>query len=108
MVHPSPFPPKPGPPPHAPRHSKGFPGPIPRLEGPVAGAVRLGWNVVLSAVIGIMIGGLGSAMLHEVIETVTGPLSDVGQIALSIAGWIAGLGSAAVLFMAYYLDDSEK
>jgi hypothetical protein len=108
MVNPSPFPPKPGPPPHAPRLSKGFPGPVPRLEGPVAGAIRLVWNVILSAVIGIMIGGLGSAMLHEVIETVTGPLGGVTQTALSAAGWIAGLGSAAVLFMAYYLDDSEK
>jgi hypothetical protein len=108
MANPSPFPPKPGPPAEGPRQSKGFPGPVPRLEGPVAGAVRLVWNLILSATLGLLIGGVGSAMLHEVIETVTGPLGGVTQTVLSVAGWAAGLGSAFVLFMSYYLDDSQQ
>ncbi|MEO8557464.1 MAG: hypothetical protein ABI439_00260 [Rhodospirillales bacterium] len=108
MTNPSPFPPKPGPPIEAPRHSKGFPGPVPRLEGRVAGAVRLAWNLVLSGAIGVMIGGVGSAMLHEVIETVSGPLGGTSQTVLSVVGWTAGIGSAFVLFMSYYLDDSQQ
>jgi len=108
MSNPSPFPPKPGPPAEAPRQSKGFPGPIPRLEGPIASAVRTAWNLVLSATLGLMIGGGGSALLHEVIETLTGPLGDTTQIVLSVVGWVAGLGSAFVLFMSYYLDDSQQ
>jgi len=108
MSNPSPFPPKPGPPAQAPRQSKGFPGPVPRLEGKAAGAVRMGWNLVLSGTLGLMIGGGGSALLHEVIETLSGPLGGFGQTALSIVGWAAGLGSAFVLFMSYYLDDSQQ
>lgn len=108
MSNPSPFPPKPGPPAEVPRQSKGFPGPGPRLEGKAAGTVRLVWNLVLSGTLGIMIGGGGSAVLHEVIETLSGPLGGAGQTALSIVGWVAGLGSAFVLFMSYYLDDSQQ
>ena len=108
MVNPSPFPPKPGPPPDVRRPSRGFPGPVPRLEGPVAGAVRLVWNLLLSSVLGILIGGFGSAMLHEFIQAVSGPLGGLAQTLVSTAGWVAGAGSALVLFLAYYLDDSEQ
>lgn len=105
---PSPFPPKPGPPAEPKRYARGFPGPVPRLEGPIAGLTRLVWNFLLSAVLGIMIGALGSALLHEFIETVSGPLGGVAQTILSIVGWAAGLFSAFVLFMSYYLDDSQQ
>lgn len=105
---PSPFPPKPGPPPpDAPRRNPGFFGPVPRLEGPVMGAVRLGWNAVLSGVVGIMVGGVGSWFARSYIEAVTGPFGPTGDALLAIAGWIAGLGTAFVLFMAYYLDDKQ-
>lgn len=108
MSEPSPFPPKPGPPAEPPRHSRGFPGPVPRLEGPIASLTRLVWNLLLSAVLGIMIGAFGSALLHQFIVALTGPLGEVAQTALSIAGWAAGLFSTFVLFMSYYLDDSQQ
>ena len=43
-------------------------------SGSVAeGAVRLGWNAVLSGVVGIMVGGVGSWFARSYIEAVTGP-----------------------------------
>ena len=105
---PSPFPPKPGPPPpDAPRRNPGLLRPVPRLKSPVMGAVRLGWNAVLSGVVGIMVGGVGSWFARSYIEAVTGPFGPTGDMLLAIAGWIAGLGTAFVLFMAYYLDDKQ-
>ena len=71
------------------------------------GAVRLGWNAVLSGVVGIMVGGVGSWFARSYIEAVTGPFGPTGDMLLAIAGWIAGLGTAFVLFMAYYLDDKQ-
>lgn len=105
---PSPFPPKPGPPPpDAPRRNPGFFGPMPHLEGPLMNAIRLAWNAVLSAVIGIMVGGIGSWFARGFIEAAIGPLGRGGDLALGIAGWAAGLGTAFVLFVSYYLDDKE-
>ncbi len=108
MVNPSPFPPKPGPPPEPKRFSRGFPGPVPRLEGRVAGTVRLVWNFALSATIGIMIGVFGTAILGEFVVAAIGPMGRFAYGALVAVGWIAGIVTAAILFMAYYLDDSEQ
>jgi hypothetical protein len=104
---PSPFPPKPGPPPPDAPRNPGFFGPVPRLEGPVMGGIRLTWNLILSGTIGLIVGGVGSWFVRGFIEWVTGPFGRGGDIALSIVGWTAGLGTAFVLFMAYYLDDKE-
>jgi hypothetical protein len=109
VADPSPFPPKPAPPPQeAARANPGFFGPVPRLEGRVMGGIRLAWNVALSAVIGIMIGGVGSWFVRGFVEAVVGPLGRSGDLTLAIVGWIAGLGSAFVLFVSYYLDDKEE
>jgi hypothetical protein len=108
MSEPSPFPPKPGPPAEPRRQSRGFPGPVPRLEGSVASLTRLVWNLLLSAVLGIMIGAFGTALLHQFIAAVSGPLGEWAQTVLSVVGWVAGLLSAFVLFMSYYLDDSQR
>jgi hypothetical protein len=59
-------------------------------------------------VIGIMIGAFGTAMLRQLIEALTGPMGGFSHGLLSVLGWVAGIGSAVVLFMAYYLDDSEQ
>lgn len=105
---PSPFPPKPGPPPaDAPKRPTGFFGPVPRLEGRLMGGVRLAWNATLSATIGIMVGGVGSWFARGFLEAAFGPLGRGGDLALAIAGWVAGLGTGFVLFVSYYLDDSE-
>jgi hypothetical protein len=104
---PSPFPPKPVPPPDAPRRNPGFFGPMPRLEGRMMGGVRMGWNIVLSATIGIMIGGVGSWFARGFIEAMFGPMGRGGDLALGVVGWVAGLGAAFVLFASYYLDDKE-
>lgn len=86
----------------------GFPGPIPTIEGPVAGAIRMLWNLVLSGCLGIGIGAFGTDIARQFIEAITGPLGPLTSTILSVVGWIAGCGSAFVLFMAYYLDDKEQ
>jgi hypothetical protein len=108
VADPSPFPPKPAPPPlKEARANPGFFGPVPRLEGRFMGGVRLAWNLVLSAVIGIMVGGVGTWFVRGFIEAAIGPFGRGGDLALGIVGWIAGLAAAFVLFVSYYLDDKE-
>ena len=59
-----------------PRQLRGPLGPPPNpFEGPAMSAVRAGWNIVLSLVVGTMLASFAHAFLSEALTTLLGPLS---------------------------------
>ena len=71
-------------------------------------AVRAGWNVLLSLVVGTMLASFAHALASEALITLFGPLSDGARFGLGLAAWLAGGSVAFVMFVSYYLDDSGR
>lgn len=84
-------------------------GPPPRgAEGAVARIVRGGWNLALSAIVGTMAGWIVHAFGAEAATTLFGPMSAAATWGIGLAAWAAGGSVAFVLFVSYYLDDSQR
>lgn len=80
-------------------------GPAPKLEGPIAGVVRLAWNLAISLTIAGMIAILGGWIVGEALERFFGPLSAFGVLLQRVAWWIAFAIIAFIVAVSYYLDD---
>ena len=85
----------------------GLPRRDPTKEGPIMGAVRALWNVVLSLLLGAAVGGFGSQLLGDAATAMFGDFTGLWRTVIALAGWAAGAFTAFVCFMSYYLDASE-
>lgn len=101
-------PPRRTPPEEPPRRGLGFPGPVPVLEGRAMSALRMAWNFLLSLAIGGGIGAVGTVLAREALTTLFGEPGDTLHLLLRALGWAVGLGATFVLFMSYYLDNSQE
>jgi hypothetical protein len=92
-----------------PRQLRGPLGPPPSpFESAAMSAVRAGWNIVLSLVVGTMLAAFAHAFVSEAMATLFGPLSASARFGLGLAAWLAGGSVAFVMFVSYYLDDSGR
>lgn len=93
--------------------------PVRQLQGPLGpppspfesramGAVRAFWNLVLSLIIGTMIGYFVHAFASDALATLLGPSSGMWRFGLGLAAWLLGGSVAFVMFVSYYLDDSRR
>lgn len=84
-------------------------GPPPSpIEGRVMSLVRGFWNAILSLIVGTMVGYSTHAFITSALETTVGNTSTGFRFSLGLAAWLVGGTVAFVMFVSYYLDDSDQ